>query len=28
LKMKHSGVAPVEIKVLHEPPNAQPCASR
>lgn len=28
LKMKHSGVVPVEVKVLHKPPDAQPCAEK
>jgi rare lipoprotein A (peptidoglycan hydrolase) len=26
LKMKHAGVVPVEVKVLHKPTGAQPCA--
>lgn len=26
LKMKHSGVVPVEVKVLNKPADAQPCA--
>ncbi|HEX4210977.1 MAG TPA: septal ring lytic transglycosylase RlpA family protein [Candidatus Binataceae bacterium] len=25
LKMKHAGVVPVEVKVLHQPAGAQPC---
>ena len=25
LKMKHAGVVPVEVKVLHEPADAHPC---
>jgi len=28
LKMKQAGVVPVEVKVLHEPPGAQPCESQ
>jgi rare lipoprotein A (peptidoglycan hydrolase) len=28
LKMKHAGVVPVEVKVLRNPPDAQPCAAQ
>jgi rare lipoprotein A len=28
LKMKHSGVVPVEVKVLNKPPDAQPCSKQ
>jgi rare lipoprotein A (peptidoglycan hydrolase) len=28
LKMKHAGVVPVEVKVLHKPADAQPCESQ